>query len=178
MTKKNEKTTKAVAMPKLINGVKDIEAAIASIQKAGKKLDRNIHIAGLSILNHIEEHGDITLAQRLIDAMPLGSRHHAMREWFIAFGKLKWNMKEKAFEYDKKATTDLEAANKKPFYEFRAQKAADFKPFNLEVEIAKLISRAEKRMEKAEEGDDIPTATLDNLRKLTKAEAKAAKQAV
>src|SRR5574337_342395 len=65
----------------------------AGIEKAikgrGAKLDADIQTAGLSIINHVAEHGDTTLADRLFDAMPKGSRRVMLAEWFVAFGMIR-----------------------------------------------------------------------------------------
>ena len=110
----------------------EINKAILSIANRGKKLDADIQTAGLSILNHVQEHGDSTLADKLVLALPKGSRKLALTEWFLAFGKLrildKTNVDDAArihagalFAYDKTKSTDLESAGAKPWYEFKPE---------------------------------------------------------
>ena len=110
----------------------EINKAIASIASRGKKLDVDIQTAGLSILNHVQEHGDSTLADKLVLALPKGSRKLALTEWLLAFGKLrilsKTNPDDAAriaggaiFAYDKTKHTDLESADAKPWYDFKPE---------------------------------------------------------
>ena len=110
----------------------EINKAILSIASRGKKLDADIQTTGLSILNHVQEHGDSTLADKLVLALPKGSRKLALTEWFLAFGKLrildKTNVEDAArikagaiFAYDKTKHTDLESATAKPWYDFKPE---------------------------------------------------------
>lgn len=110
----------------------EINKAIASIATRGKKLDADIQTAGLSILNHANEHGDSTLADKLVQALPKGSRKLALVEWMLAFGKLrlldKANPEDAAriaagafFAYDKAKRTDLESAGAKPWFDFKPE---------------------------------------------------------
>lgn len=118
-------------MSKFMNAT-EINKAIASIAARGKKLDADIQTAGLSILNHVQEHGDSTLADKLVLALPKGSRKLALTEWLLAFGKLrilsKTNPDDAAriaggaiFAYDKTKSTDLESASAKPWFDFKPE---------------------------------------------------------
>lgn len=66
---------------KIITDSAALSRTIASIAKAGKKLDSAIHAAAVSCLYHMREHGDSTLYVRLTDAMPKGSRVKALHFW-------------------------------------------------------------------------------------------------
>ena len=110
----------------------EINKAIASIATSGKKLDADIQAAGLSIIHHADAHGDSTLADKLVQALPRGSRKLALVEWMLAFAKLR--LLDKAnpddasriaagsfFAYDKTKRTDLESAAQKPWYDFKPE---------------------------------------------------------
>lgn len=110
----------------------EINKAIASIANRGKKLDADIQTAGLSIIHHAESHGDSTLADKLVHALPKGSRKLALVEWMLAFAKLRLLDKENPddapriaagafFAYDKTKRTDIESAAQKPWYEFKPE---------------------------------------------------------
>lgn len=110
----------------------EINKAIASIANRGKKLDADIQSTGLSIIYHAEEHGDSTLADKLVQALPKGSRKLALVEWMLAFSKLrlldKANPDDAAriaagafFAYDKSKRTDIEGAAQKPWYAFKPE---------------------------------------------------------
>src|SRR5574337_235497 len=111
----------------------------AGIEKAikgrGAKLDADIQTAGLSIINHVAEHGDTTLADRLFDAMPKGSRRVMLAEWFMAFGMIrtldKKASEDKAalaagrhFKIDRTRSTNLDGAEAKPWFEMKPEQSA------------------------------------------------------
>ena len=109
-----------------------INKAIVSIATRGKKLDADIQAAGLSIINHVQEHGDTTLADKLVNALPKGSRKLALVECMLAFSKMR--LLDKAnpedgpriasgayFAFDKTKTTNLEAATDKPWFDFKPE---------------------------------------------------------
>lgn len=73
---------------KLFENAADINKAIASIAGRGAKLDKDIHVAGVSVLAHATKHGDTTCADRLVHAMPKGSRKLALVEWMLAHGQV------------------------------------------------------------------------------------------
>jgi len=55
--------------------------SIDTIATKGKTLDNLIHRTAVSCLYHAREHGDVTLAERLMEAMPKSSRRKAMGTW-------------------------------------------------------------------------------------------------
>ena len=72
----------------VIQGAALIQKAITSIQTRGGKLDHDIHVAGVSVLAHAAAHGDSTLADKLVQAMPKGARKLALVEWMLAYGQV------------------------------------------------------------------------------------------
>lgn len=110
----------------------EINKAIASIASRGKKLDADIQAAGLSIIHHADAHGDSTLADKLVQALPKGSRKLALVEWMLAFSKLRLLDKSSPedavriaagafFAYDKSKNTNLESASQKPWFDFKPE---------------------------------------------------------
>lgn len=117
----------------LIVGAAAITKAITSIATRGAKLDGDIQLAGLSVLSHIAQHGDVTLADKLVQAMPKGARKLALVEWMLAFGQVrvldKANAEDKAkiadgatLGFAKDKATDIASATEKPWHEFRKEK--------------------------------------------------------
>lgn len=132
--------------PKLIQGTDAIRKEIGLIQTAGKKLDGRIQVAGLSILAHIDAHGDITLANNLLAAMPNGSRRKALVEWMLAHGKLAKNEdkatnKEVFFVYDKSRTTQLDLAIESPWYEFAKSSDDVQKAWDAQAAVKAMLAR-------------------------------------
>lgn len=94
----------------LIVGAKAIDKAIASITNRGAKLDRDIQIAALSAMQHHVEHGDVTLINRLVSAMPKGSRVKRLSAFINAFGAVVYDWESKTFRHDKCGVFNVEAA--------------------------------------------------------------------
>ncbi len=118
---------------KMILGKDNIAKGIKTIQLQGKKFDKLIHQIAVSTLNHIELHGDITLALNLLEAMPKHSRKQALKAWMLAFGKLKEEeielkaedgktSKAKKIVYDGTKLNMIEDAIVHPFYDFIKEK--------------------------------------------------------
>lgn len=117
---------------KLISGAAAIDKAIASISSRGAKLDGDIQVAACSVLKHIDECGDYTLAERLVLAMPKGSRKLALVEFLLAFGKVRVldkNLPDDqarilaggVFAFAKDKATDMEGAVSTPWFEFKKE---------------------------------------------------------
>lgn len=149
----------------LLIGAATIGKAIASIATRGKKFEKDVHIAACSVLNHVELHGDITLANKLIEAVPTLARKNALRDWFIAFGKLGYDAKNKTMTYDKNKVTLQDDANDTPFWEFKPE--AEYVPFDLTAAIQNVLKRAQKA---AEHGDKLDTEKLKALSALVTVE--------
>lgn len=133
---------------KLITDRKALETAIESIANRGKKLDADIQLAGLSCLNHLEQHGDITMVNRLYLALPQGARKAAMSAWLLNFGKLAANgdattKKEKPFIFDKTKATDLDGAEETPWFTFKPDAAPD-QIFDVVKALHALLAKAAK----------------------------------
>lgn len=152
--------TKATKM-KILTGAAAINAAITSIAKRGKAFDKDVHIAAVSTLMHADQHGDITLAQKLVDALPASQRKNALRDWFLAFGKFGYDQQNKTFTYNGEATTKTQEAMEKPFWAFKPEPA--YVPFNA----SDFINNAIKRVNKAiKDGEDVPETLILGLNEL------------
>lgn len=158
-------------MIKLMNDAKTIEKAIASIANRGSKLDADIQHCALSVINHVELHGDVTLVNRLYLAMPKGTRKAALSAWLLQFGKVlantdKASKKELPFVYNKQGKTDMDGAIANPWYNFKQDKAPD-EVLNLNDSIKALLKRAESAMKRGVkvEGD------IESLRRMVMVEA-------
>ncbi|CEF89264.1 hypothetical protein VC53_gp03 [Pseudomonas phage vB_PaeP_PAO1_Ab05] len=117
-----------------------ITNAIEAIRVRGKELDEAIQLTGLSILNHVDLHGDVTVVKALYEAMPKGSRRNALVEWLTMFGKVQVNTdkktnKEHPFLHNKFGKTDLVGATDQPWYGFKPEKSLD-QEFNLAAALA------------------------------------------
>lgn len=65
---------------------KQIVKEISSIGKMAVKLRDKIHVVACSVVGHALEHGDVTLADRLLVALGNGTRRQALVTWLETFG--------------------------------------------------------------------------------------------
>ena len=147
---------------KLITETKAIELAIKSIQSRGSKLQKDIHVCAVSCLNHIEKHGDITLLNRLVAALPAGWRANAIKAWAEEFGKVNWDNTQKAFTFDKAKKSNIEGAIAVSPEEFKPE--AEYKPLDLAEAIKALIKKAQERV--GSENDNVPEELFNKLNQL------------
>lgn len=160
---------------KLITETSLINKAIESIAKRGQKLDHDIHVAGVSVLQHVDVHGDTTLLDKLVNAMPKGSRKGAFCEWAVAFGNVRMldrsNDADKLaieqgrlFAKDKSKAFDLDGAIGTAWHEFKPE------PDLLTTfDAAKMVAALVKRYGKAvKDGAEITgqEAALSSLKAL------------
>lgn len=103
--------TPVVKSMSLLNSAQ-MEAAIKSITLRGAKLQADIHLCAVSALAHFAVHGDTTLLNRLVMALPKSSRTNALVAWALHFGQLALN-------------TDKSTRTTQPLV-----KATEAKPFN------------------------------------------------
>lgn len=147
---------------KLITDAKAIDLAIKSIQSRGAKLSKDIHLTAVSCLNHIEKHGDITLLNRLMAALPSGWRANAVKAWAEEFGKVNWDNTQKAFTYDKAKTSNIEGAIATSPEDFKPE--PEYKPMDLAEAIKALIKKASERV--GSENDNVPEELFKKLNSL------------
>ena len=134
---------------KLITSKAAIIKAIASISGRGAKLDKDIWVAAVSAMAHHNEHGDVTIINELVAAMPKGARVNALRDYILAHGKVSFDAQAKAFVHAKDGFFDLEGALAISWVEFKPE--PEYKPFDalkLVTALAKRISAAD-----ADKGD-------------------------
>lgn len=146
----------------------EITKAIASIQKRGVSLQNDIHRAALSCLVHTEKHGDITLANRLIDALPGMARKNALADWFVAFGKFLPAEDDKngmlVFGADK--VSMISEATATPFWEFKPE--PKWVPFDFDKAVTAILKKAEAARKK---GEEVPEDRITKLRELLTVDA-------
>ena len=136
-----------------------IATAITSIVKRGASLDQLIQQTAVSVVDHIEKHGDITLANRLQVSMPKGSRSNALAAFLLATGKIKVRVmpenatkamkdafKDQPFEFNRDGKTDMEKALGTPWYEFKKPKSIEqeFGVKELSAGILRLVLQVDK----------------------------------
>ena len=126
---------------------KQILTAIQHIAITGKGLDDAVQSVGLDVLQHVDQHGEVSLANKLLKALPKGARAKALADWFRRFGKIAVNTdkataKEFPLVFDKAGTTDMELATSTPWYTCRQDKPLAVE-FDFAGQLASLIKRAQ-----------------------------------
>lgn len=147
---------------KLLTNKADIDKAIKSIQTRGKKLDADIWVAAVSAMAHHAEHGDVTLVNNLVSAMPKGARVNALREFILCFGKVTYDEQNKVFAHDKEGNFDLEGAMETSWTEFKPEPA--YVPFDALKAMAKLVKSVQAA--DADKGDKVTAAQAKAILKL------------
>ncbi|MGL4519226.1 MAG: hypothetical protein ACRCUJ_06020, partial [Phocaeicola sp.] len=89
-----------ISLANVIRDAAGISALAVSIQKMGKKLDKDIQIALASAAIHAHEHGQVTPLNDVLDKLPSGARGNAARAYVEAFAPVRWHKKNKAFTCD------------------------------------------------------------------------------
>lgn len=127
----------------IIGNKADLIKLIDSIATRGKKLDKDIHQAAVSSLVHAAQHGDITVAVRLTEALPKSGRKNALIAWLTSFGPFALGEGNKlVYKKLEDGQLNVQAASAEPFWEFAPEPA--YVPFDLKAQIEKLIGKAEK----------------------------------
>lgn len=116
-----------------------IEKAIKSIAARGLSLDKDIQVAGISILAHISQHKEVSLFKKLYDAMPKGSRAKALIHWAISYGQVSVNFDKKTskaqpFLFNGEKILDLQGASEKPWFDCKKEKSPA-EEFSFEAEV-------------------------------------------
>ena len=130
----------------------ECSTAIGRIAAAGKTLQSRIHVVAVSTLDHIREHGDTTLACRLLDALPNGVRVKSLGFWFGHFsngkakfsqdkaGAWKCNLSKERADSD----FDIEGADATTFADLTSEKSPETMTVQmLEKMLAKVANNSE-----------------------------------
>lgn len=159
----SKKTAVKAPAPFVAMSVAEANKSIDSIAKLGAKLDAQIHHTAVSALTHHATHGDTTLINRLILAMPKSGRKNALVAWAVHFGGLLIN--------DDKASRDAapllhvkdapefdqDAALAEPFWMFKAKEGTAV--WSFDAYLTSLTKGLTTAIEKAS-GDEAAQAKL------------------
>lgn len=138
---------------------------IAVIGARGNNLDRLIQETALGIIAHVEEHGEVSLANKLFNGMPKGSRALALAEWFKQFGKVGVNTDKKTskatpFVFNKDGQTNLEGGRDKPWFDCKKAKSLA-EEYDFEAKLRFFQAQLKKQIEAgAVEPDDRISAII------------------
>lgn len=140
----------ATAVATAILSAVDTGKLIVSIKGRGAKLDKDVHQAALSALDNHAKHGNTSLANALLLAMPKSGRANALMAWMLAMDpKLAKNPAKDAaaplvHNKDVEGAFDLAKADATPFWEFKTVEGG--KPFSFDTYMASLTKGIDKAM--------------------------------
>lgn len=127
---------------------KELKDKVDNWVARGKKWTLEGQTLGLAILAHIEQHGDTTIANRLLTGMPKGTKRNAMAEWLMAFGKLQINDDKASastspLKFAKDKVTNIAGAAAKPWFDFQPEKDIA-EVFDIQKAVQAILQRAGK----------------------------------
>ena len=131
-----------------MSNAKIIGIKIQSIAKRSTTLRADIQSVGIDIIRHIDEHGEVSLANQLYLAIGNGGHKAALGQWFLNYAKVSANSNpktkdEKPFLFKAEKVTDVESAMVNKWYD--AVKAPELdKLFDLHAAIEALLKKATK----------------------------------
>lgn len=137
--------------------IKQITAGYKTIAANRDKMNAKIQEMAVSIIGHIHEHGDTTLADRLLDAMGKGLDRQAMVAYLEEYGCVRFEKGSGKFAINKKKRAEMEfdedylmGEEAMKWCEFAKAKKALTSSFDLEARTESLLKSLAK---KREEGD-------------------------
>jgi len=84
-----------------LQSTQDLNKKIASIGRAGERLRKDIQSVAVQAIGYSIEHGDVTIGQRLFDALGTSMRRQALVTYFEKYGQFCWSSVEKKFVFFK-----------------------------------------------------------------------------
>jgi hypothetical protein len=81
--------------------VAELNKKIAGIGKASARLTRDIQVAAVNAIGYSIEHGDVTIGQRLYEALGTSMRRQSLVTFFEKHGQFCWSSSEKKLVYFK-----------------------------------------------------------------------------
>lgn len=140
--------------------VKQINQKSIALGKRGKNWAQDVHKHAMVIIRHIADHGDVTIADTLCNAMPKGTSANSLRAWFEMYGGCSYNNEKKAFGKRKDFTFDFDAADAEPWYDLHKEQAYK------SIDSSKLLQGVLNRLKSALEDEERAGKVKDNINPL------------
>lgn len=150
--------------------IKQINAGFKTVSTNRDKMNAKLQEMAISIIGHVHEHGDTTLADRLLTAMGRGLDRQAMVAYLEEYGCVRFEKDSGRFAINKKKRAEMEfdevylmSDECVQWFEFAKSKKALTSSFDLEAKVESLLKSLAK---KREEGDcEIKNAALASFLK-------------
>lgn len=119
-----------------LQDVATISTSINAIRTNSTELQALIHETAVSVLAHVRDHGDTTLAVRLVNAMSSGTRREGLSAWFYKFSNKTMNLSSKESVWSCKLKPGREAAD----FDIEGASLVDFGDLTKEPKAAKAMT--------------------------------------
>jgi hypothetical protein len=126
----------------------DLIKKIGSIGKASAKLTRDIQTVAVQAIGYSIEFGDVTIGQRLYDALGTAVRRQSLVSFFEKYGQFCWSSVEKKFVYFKVDGIEFDEKTLMATPWNEAKKEVIVSEVDAADMVAKLIKRLESSIEK------------------------------
>lgn len=163
----------------LINDRNTLSGKIDSCARSDATLRERIAVAAASAFAHAAEHGDLTLASKLVNRVKTASTKAALRRYFAHFGPISWNKKEQQFRKVKKGGA-FDPAALDTYFDAELPKAErEPAAYDRNKVLAQQIKSLTTAMERADlagdsEAAELYMAVIDSLETAKVEQAKAA----
>jgi hypothetical protein len=153
--------------------VEFINAAIESIRRKGAAFDKLVQDTALDVFDHAHRHNDLDIVNRLVVAMPKGSRGQSLAVWFCKFGKLKPNdskekevLAVKPLVWNKDGNTDRPNAERTLWHSVLKDKPL-IEVFDIEAKFSAFMKQVLANKDKVT--NPVLLAALENVQGVVKA---------
>ncbi len=119
-----------------LQDVATMSASISKIKTNSTELQALIHETAVSVLAHVRDHGDTTLAVRLVNAMSSGTRREGLSAWFYKFSNKTMNLSSK----DGVWTCKLKPGREPADFDIEGAMAVDFGDLTKEAKAPKAMT--------------------------------------
>lgn len=114
----------------------------------GKSYQVDLHVLACSVLQHLGKNGNIGIVTQFLTTIPDVVRKNALCDWFEAFSKATFLDKDGAVMktpvYSSAKVQRLGNAMEKPFWSFKANEGAPYKPMVMDTYIDQQIKKLQK----------------------------------
>lgn len=132
-------------------GTSELNKKIAGIGKASAKLANDIQVAAVNAIGYSILHGDITIGQRLYDALGTAMRRQSLVTYFEKHGQFVWLSGEKKFGFFKREGIEFNPDVLMGMSWDEAKKEVITSELDVEDMVKKLIKKIENAIDKGTE---------------------------
>lgn len=162
--------------PEIIMDKATILKNIGAIGRASKKLTDQVQDTAVACAIHAVKHGDVTLADQLVDALGKGLRRASLRAWFERQGPFKVQKGKDTFAFVSEKAKDLRAMSDDELTEvlntLKWEEAKAEEPTVSVIDIEESFDRFINRLMKQVKEADVEVKNAELLEALNKAASK------